>query len=387
MRRAALVGGLLAVAVSPTAAASAAALRVSQLQAGDTTVVKLANAERIERAVVRWGDGASTISSRQCTASPDSTASRLALLLAPHTFARAGTYRASVSATRSCAGAATNQSVRMLIHVAERRVAAAAAVTPPTATAWTTFSPAYALADSRLMDLQGTVTPGGGCSMPGGSLSSSELAPGASTVEEREDAIDPSSCTYLMEIGTPPASVSTARSHAASNAETVGAASSSVTSPAKTASLSSSTIATNTGAVQAHAATVAYHQAFLYTDWEDPAFITVNSVTMYQNWYDNGTCVLSGSGQGVFTWYSPTGWFNFGGTTAENVDCYHANYNVYNAMGNHTFCLGQEVNSYYNENNLAGHYNGQWAANWNDYNTGAVCKDLLHFDDDAGYDN
>ncbi len=101
-------------------------------------------------------------------------------------------------------------------------------------------------------------------------------------------------------------------------------------------------------------------------------------------WTDNGSCVLSSHGTATWTWYSPSGWFDYGGTESNGYTCNHGIDTVYHAMGNHTFCVGGLVNSYYNVNNLAGHGDGGWAANWNDYNTGAVCTNLLHFAEEAG---
>ncbi|HET6448802.1 MAG TPA: hypothetical protein VFG31_06795 [Conexibacter sp.] len=264
----------------------------------------------------------------------------------------------------------SSQPLRLVVRArAGRGVAASASAASARVSAsdrWTTFNQPYALSASRLTYVQGSVTTDDGCRIPGGTLTSDDVAAGATAVEEREDAIDPSTCTYLYETGTPPAGKGVAQSGDQSASSTATASS----KPATDAS--------------AHAAAVASHTVHLYTAFRDPIDITVNSMRQVEHWTDSNGCVLSSNGTATWTWYTTSGWFDFGGTENNGMTCDHGIDRVYHAMGNNKFCALQEVTSFYNTNALAGHGNGSWAANWNDYNTGAACKDLLHFAEEAG---
>ena len=350
--------------MSPAASAAAAGIGADVVQTGDATVLKIHDAGRLARAVVQWGDGHSTVARRACCSSSTTP------LLAPRVFARSGTYHVAVHASRACDGSHANpQTLRLVIHATAPRRAtatAAAAVGDGSSDQWTTFNQPDALSGSRLTYVQGSVTSDGGCRIPGGSLTSDDVAPGATAVEEREDAIDPNSCTYVYETGTPPADDSPAPSGDESG------------SSAATAS------AKPTTDTSARAAAVASHTVHLYTAFRDPINITVNSMRQVEHWTDSNGCVLSSSGTATWTWYTTSGWFDFGGTEDNGMTCAHGIDRVYHAMGNNKFCALQEVTSFYNTNALAGHGDGTWAANWNDYNTGAACKDLLHFAEEAG---
>lgn len=349
--------------MSSVASAAATSFNADVVQTGGATVLKLHDAGQIARAVVQWGDGHSTVASRACGSSSKTP------LLAPRVFERAGTYHVTVHASRVCGGGRTNsQPLRLVVHAkAPRRVSAsAAAVDVSSSDQWTTFNQPDALSASRLTYVQGSVTADDGCRIPGGSLTSDDVAPGATAVEEREDAIDPSTCTYLFETGTPPAD----KSVTPSGSESAGSTATAASPP--------------TADTSAHAAAVASHTVHLYTAFRDPINITVNSMRQVEHWTDSNGCVLSSSGTANWTWYTTSGWFDFGGTESNGATCNHGIDTVYHAMGNNKFCALQEVTSFYNVNNLAGHGNGSWAANWNDYNTGATCKDLLHFVEEAG---
>jgi hypothetical protein len=356
-------GAAAVLCMSSVASATSTGVRADVVHTGGATVLKLRDADPVARAVVQWGDGHSTVASRACGSS--STAP----LLAPHVFEGAGTYRVAVNASRVCGRGRTNsQRLRLVVHAKApgRMSASAAAVGVGSSDQWTTFNQPYALSASQLTYVQGSLTTDDGCRIPGGSLTSEDVAPGASAVEEREDAIDPSTCTYLYETGTPPAG------------ESVGSDDGQSASSTATASLDP------TADTSAHAAAVASHTVHLYTAFRDPIDITVNSMRQVEHWTDSNGCVLSSSGTANWTWYTTSGWFDFGGTENNGMTCAHGIDTVYHAMGNNKFCALQEVTSFYNVNNLAGHGNGSWAANWNDYNTGATCKDLLHFAEEAG---
>jgi hypothetical protein len=358
-------GAVAALWMSSVASAATTSFSADVVRTGGATVLKIHDAGQLARAVVQWGDGHSTVARRACGSSSRTP------LLAPRVFERSATYHVAVRASRACDGRhASPQTLRLVVHAkAPGHVsasAAAAAADVSSSDQWTTFSQPDALSASRLTYVQGSVTADDGCRIPGGSLTSDDVAPGATTVEVREDAIDPSTCTYLYETGTPPVGDSVAPSGGQSG------------SSSATASPNPSTD------TSAHAAAVASHTVHLYTAFRDPIDITVNSMRQVEHWTDSNGCVLSSSGTANWTWYTTSGWFDFGGTEGNDTTCAHGIDRVYHAMGNNKFCALQEVTSFYNTNALAGHGNGSWAANWNDYNTGAACKDLLHFVEEAG---
>lgn len=357
-------GAAAALCMSSMASAAAARVSADVVQTGGATVVKIHDAGQLARALVQWGDGHSTVARRACGSSSRTP------LLAPHVFDGSGTYHIAVRASRACDGGHANaRTLRLVVHAKSTRRSsahAAAAADVGSSDQWTTFNQPDALAASRLTYVQGSVTADDGCRVPGGSLTSDDVAPGATAVEVREDAIDPSTCTYLYETGTPPADDSAAQSGDQS-------ASSSATASSKP-----------TGDISAHAAAVASHTVHLYTAFRDPIDITVNSMRQVEHWTDSNGCVLSSNSTANWTWYTTSGWFDFGGTDNNGMTCAHGIDRVYHAMGNNKFCALQEVTSFYNTNALAGHGDGSWAANWNDYNEGAPCKSLLHFAEEAG---
>jgi hypothetical protein len=230
----------------------------------------------------------------------------------------------------------------------------------------------YALENPTAYTMQGESAPDGSCVFSGELV----LAPGSRAVEERETAINPSTCQMRLERGTPPA-------------DAIAGEADGATSPQGTAKdgegQSSPESATGGSGGEVSIAAAARRSAgFHRTWWEDPANFDVNSVRNSTDWHWNGSDVVGPVYGGYrYWWLTESGWELRGNDWNNFYTSYQTTSSSYAHFRNGYFCTaayGQyqpPTHTYYDRNAVHGRYNGDLVGTWRSWTDGG-CESFLH---------
>lgn len=234
---------------------------------------------------------------------------------------------------------------------------------------WITFGPDYPLSNLVTYVQQGIKHPDGRCEFSGELV----LPLGSQAIEERETAINLTTCQVRIERGVPPANV-TAN-------ETISPQG--LTKSGEQKSTSKSTTKASSGEVSI--AATAQRSAGLHRIWwEDPAHIDVNLVENNTDWHWNGNSVVGPVYGGYrYWWLSESGWTLRENNWQNYYDSYQSTSSSYAHFVNNYFCTatyGQyqpPTHTYYDRNTVNGRYNGDLVGSWRSWVDGG-CPYFLH---------
>jgi hypothetical protein len=200
---------------------------------------------------------------------------------------------------------------------------------------------------------------GGGCTIP---LSVSQPAGAGTAVETREDAIDPATCSILVETGSLP------------NAAPPPLLQKLFAQGAQTSSTTANPLLPNYTVSEEHVGSIAH--------WNDRAQGWMNQIGDTLDWRYNGGCTTE-----TYDWNSAyslgVNWYYQSFNKYEQRDCNDAQVNANgNFADNNSPCTTGTVYNIYNSQFLWGYYNGGANGNTTGYVVGGNCvaAESLHDD-------
>ncbi|HEX3932959.1 MAG TPA: hypothetical protein VHW64_19895 [Nocardioides sp.] len=187
------------------------------------------------------------------------------------------------------------------------------------------------------------------------------LAPGQDSVEARVVGVDPSTCTFEWEQGTPQASTSSNDPVGSSVTQTdpPGTATPTAQPPATPLSLASPTSRRGMSAPGMSPMTTYSSSGNELAWFEDKAGIDLNKDQSLLSWAWNPQgCVTSSSGWAYWWWRSGDGWHMDANDNGIHRYCGYSNAWSRSDFHNSIFCLGYTTHTHYRGVNVEGSYSG-----------------------------